>query len=85
MMPDDSPFFEPTADWTPLHQIERNRPHQPNPVKLELVEREVEVKPSLLALLGFWYCRRFHTNISAVIHGKYHCWKCLREYRSSFK
>ena len=84
-MPDELPFFDPAAEWTPLHPIERSRLHTPNPVPSELLEPEVEVKPNVFSVLGSWYCRTFHKSISTVFRGKYKCWKCLREYPSSYQ
>ncbi len=30
--------------------------------------------------LGNAYCRTFHRAISRPVNGKYHCWRCLREF-----
>ena len=34
----------------------------------------------LFATAGNLYCRLFHKSISRPVAGKYHCWKCLREF-----
>ena len=34
----------------------------------------------LLATTGNLYCRIFHRAISRPVRGKYHCWKCLRQF-----
>ena len=39
-----------------------------------------EVYSNLLAKVGSGYCRFFHKSISLPLKGKYHCWKCLREF-----
>ena len=31
--------------------------------------------------IGRFFCRKFHHRISRVIHGRYRCWVCLREYK----
>ena len=30
--------------------------------------------------IGNLYCRSFHKAISRPVNGKYHCWRCLREF-----
>jgi hypothetical protein len=46
-------------------------------------------RPAVAAAAGqphFWkgigaiYCRVFHRAISRPVHGRYRCWKCLREF-----
>ena len=34
----------------------------------------------MLVTAGNLYCRLFHKSISRPVAGKYHCWKCLREF-----
>ena len=34
----------------------------------------------LLGMFGVYYCRTFHRAISRPVHGKYRCWRCLREF-----
>jgi hypothetical protein len=34
----------------------------------------------VFATAGNLYCRLFHKSISRPVAGKYHCWKCLREF-----
>lgn len=34
----------------------------------------------LLATVGDRYCRMFHRSISRPVNGKYHCWRCLKEF-----
>lgn len=34
----------------------------------------------VLSLVGATYCRLFHRSISLPVDGRYHCWKCLREF-----
>ena len=36
--------------------------------------------PRILPGLGKLYCRVFHRQISRPFHGRYRCWKCLREF-----
>jgi hypothetical protein len=36
--------------------------------------------PRVLTGLGKLYCRMFHRDISRPFHGRYVCWKCLREF-----
>jgi hypothetical protein len=31
--------------------------------------------------VGNLYCRVFHRSISRPVRGKYHCWKCQREFK----
>lgn len=34
-----------------------------------------------MAALGAVYCRLFHrATVSRPVRGRYHCWKCLREF-----
>lgn len=33
-----------------------------------------------LSWVGKLYCRMFHRSISTPVNGRYHCWKCLREF-----
>jgi hypothetical protein len=35
----------------------------------------------LYTKVGNVYCRLFHRSISRPVNGKYHCWKCLREFQ----
>jgi hypothetical protein len=35
---------------------------------------------TVLSAFGRLYCRVFHRSISRPVHGKYKCWRCLREY-----
>ena len=34
----------------------------------------------IAAAMGNVYCRAFHRAISRPVNGKYHCWRCLREF-----
>jgi hypothetical protein len=34
----------------------------------------------LVATVGDLYCRTFHRSISRPVNGKYHCWRCMKEF-----
>ncbi len=34
----------------------------------------------MLTAVGNFYCRFFHRAISRPVRGRYHCWKCLRQF-----
>ena len=51
--------------------LERNR----------LVDFPVRIWNHPVTTLGNLYCRIFHRSISRPIQGRYHCWKCLREFQ----
>jgi hypothetical protein len=37
---------------------------------------------TVLARIGFWWCRHMHTAISRPVSGHYVCLQCLRQWRS---
>ena len=39
-----------------------------------------EAQTKAFAVAGTLFCRLFHKSISRPVHGKYRCWKCLREF-----
>jgi hypothetical protein len=36
----------------------------------------------LVQTFGNLHCRMFHRSISRPVNGKYHCWKCLKEFEA---
>ena len=38
----------------------------------------------LIASLGAVRCRLIHRDISRPVHGHYHCWICLRDFRTNW-
>jgi hypothetical protein len=34
----------------------------------------------MMATVADVYCRTFHRSISRPVNGKYHCWRCLKQF-----